>query len=307
MGIRWIDKSLVKIIQDMSKDCHFNERQWLSKDEHPLNTIHIICSGNVDWKLFYGQLCRLSDNFKSIHIALGYVDTTLAETGFPEGAATTIFIGDHESQGHFLKISDQSQCVVSPFISQGHINLGYQRQHNSGRLSQKSDISLGHLINNIKVAEPTLREVNSLFFDLAAIRRSDTGLPDGFLTGLNIYEACKIARYAGFAHNLGLYHINLNNATASQPFEAAALLSWYFIEGFVSNIEESAVDPSNNVFYINSHYLEKPITFVEGHKSGRWWIQDPYNDQAYIPCTRNDYEQMRKGHIPDRYLSLIID
>ena len=208
----------------------------------------------------------------------------------------------------------RKRLVVSPSINELYPKcnyLAYQRHLSVAssiqNLSEFNKLSLGEIRAEPEKAEPIVRDRNYVLFDLSAMQKVYSKSKRSKITGLNIEEACKIAKYIGHSTNLSLFHLCLKQDDLEDNWEeTAALTLWYLLEGMDNCFIEEADDLDNQTYIVNHDFLEKPITFVKGNRTGRWWIKDPRVDgpSVYIPCEIDDYDKLSQGKITDKFLSL---
>ncbi|EIM77888.1 arginase [Nitritalea halalkaliphila LW7] len=135
-------------------------------------------------------------------------------------------------------------------------HIAYQRYLNDPDLLMAIEklnfdlMRLGELRADISEVEPLLRQTDLVSFDLCAIQAADApGVYDAQAFGLTATEACQLARFAGSSEKLssfGLYgyqpyYDDAHNRTA----QVAAVMLWYFIDGFYErehNLSFDSVD-----------------------------------------------------------------
>ncbi|MEL6866308.1 MAG: hypothetical protein AAFP19_17905 [Bacteroidota bacterium] len=175
-------------------------------------------------------------------------------------------------------------------------------------------LRLGHIRQQMEAAEPLIRNVDLLGFNIAAIRYSDAPAQQApNPAGLFIEEACQLCRYAGLSDkltSLGIYGYQVEKDQSGQTAQAIALLIWYFLEGFHNRKKDYPVDNQGLIEYIvDFKELATQVTFWKSSKSGRWWMQVPvktmekHQRHYLIPCSYQDYLQASKGDFPERLFS----
>ena len=192
-----------------------------------------------------------------------------------------------------------------------YTNLGYQTYYNSQDQIELVDKMyfdahrLGEVSQNIKLAEPILRDTNVVSLDLQSIQSSSSGNlinfePNGF-TGK---EICVLSRYAGLSDNVRVFGIFNHFGTVTESNLIAQII-WYFIEGFtLRNIENSFVENVNMLKY-NVQLDDFELIFYKSLLSQRWWIEVPnqasIDGKYYLPCGLEDYESALNNVIPERW------
>ena len=168
---------------------------------------------------------------------------------------------------------------------------------------------LGNLIDDVKIAEPILRNAHMVSLDARSIKASELGYsnnlsPNGF-TGR---EICAISRYAGISDNVsvfGLYEMD-NSVQSSQLM---AQIIWYFIEGTNFRVKETPYINSNDFTKYTVPTDTEQIVFYKSHMTKRWWMEVPSlisshtksESTALLPCTEKDYLNACNQNIPERW------
>lgn len=177
--------------------------------------------------------------------------------------------------------------------------------------SQKNRLlRLGNLKAKIEQAEPLLRDLEALSFNLSAIRAGDVGAcalaanPNG----LWAEEACKLVRYAGISDKLRYLVLTGWQNTAEYPplFALLAQMVWFAAEGcFQRKADYPLQIETLRAYTVVLPDTETELTFFKSLKSERWWLGlegwdgiSPVED-FLVPCNYEDYEQASKGHLSD--------
>jgi formiminoglutamase len=171
---------------------------------------------------------------------------------------------------------------------------------------------LGQVKENIKEAEPTLREADMMAFDIGAIKMTDApghvfAQPFGF-TG---EEACQLCWYAGMNDKLssvGFYEYNPLHDHREQTAGVVATMIWYFIAGFYNR--KNDVDFSTEMFskyFVTLRKHPHSMVFYKSKLSEKWWIEVPpqREDQStyLVPCSYKDYTDACDGDVPERWIN----
>ncbi|TVP53081.1 MAG: formiminoglutamase [Mongoliibacter sp.] len=228
---------------------------------------------------------------------------------------------DMEEEGQASEIHSQEIILHQPNFLFNYGHIGYQSFLNDKDLVNVMEklyfdhIRLGSLKNNLKDAEPIIRNADLLSFDISAIQSSDApGALDAQPFGLSGEDACQICRFAGMNEKLSSigiygyqpYYDDNRNKTAS----VVATMIWYFIEGFYNRKDSLSFKGSEYVKYTVS-LDTKPsiIVFYKSKRSEKWWMEVPQSDQdkfersMIVPCSYKDYQMAQTGEIPERWVN----
>ncbi len=194
-------------------------------------------------------------------------------------------------------------------------NIGYQSYFNA---QEEIDLMerlffdayrLGELINDIKLAEPVLRNAHMVSMDARSIKASEIGYSENFSpNGFTGREICAIARYAGISDTVcvfGLYEME----NTPQSNQLMAQIIWYFIEGTNFRIMES---PRSNSKYFTKYTVPtetEQLIYYKSHFTDRWWVEVPSilpsntktETTSLLPCTEKDYLDTCNQIIPERW------
>ena len=176
-------------------------------------------------------------------------------------------------------------------------------------------VRLGQIRDKFTEIEPLIRDADLLSFDLSAIQSADApGAVDAQPFGLSGEEACQISWFAGTNEKLssfGLYGYDPyfddpNNKTA----KVAAVMIWYFIEGFYSRKDSLSFKSSDYIKYtVSLDTKPNSLVFYKSKRSGKWWMEIPHNESdrfdrvSTVPCSYADYQLAQKGEIPERWIN----
>jgi hypothetical protein len=167
-------------------------------------------------------------------------------------------------------------------------------------------------------AEPMIRNIDFLSFDMAAIRQAEA--PGNFYANPNGFsgeEACRLCRYAGISDRLtsiGFYEYNPSFDVNGQTAKLLAQMIWYFIDGYAHRKNDQPEKGTEDFirFTVKSEDFDENLVFLKSKKTDRWWIEmqavdkirQKYRRHQYIPCSLSDYEHALKNEIPDRWWKL---
>ena len=216
-----------------------------------------------------------------------------------------------------------SQSYLSKVIMQepnnlfNYSNVGYQTYFNSQDEIELLDnlffdaCRLGKA-KELENIEPVFRNADIVSIDLGSVRQSEApanknASPNGFYGE----EICAISRYAGLSDKVssfGIYEYNSRLDNNHQTAHLIAQMVWYFIEGVNFRVKDYPFSGKEN--YQKFTVLledDEPLTFYKSNKSGRWWLEikivsdNKYKRHALIPCTYNDYNDVIKQIIPEKW------
>lgn len=263
----------------------------------------IILSPTQD--ITYGQYLAYADTGKHIHYV--HVD---AEFDMEEQEAATL------SKNFNHKIFHHK-----PSFLYGYTNLGYQKylvaeeELSYLTASYQQAVRYGELHNQIEESEPYVRNADMLSFDFSSIRAAEApGATSPSPGGFSAMEACRVARYAGLSYNLNsmsfsgyLPQFDYRNQGAL----LSAMLVWYFMEGFYNRYDDFPDEERSQLrrYVVKLHATVESIHFFEHLRTGRWWMEVPYQLSGktptgpgmLIPCAKKDYEFAKGDDIPEKW------
>ena len=196
--------------------------------------------------------------------------------------------------------------------------LGYQTYFNSQEeidLMEKlyfEAYRLGELSNNIKNAEPILRDANIVTLDVSSVRSSELSSKQKFSpNGFNGNEICAISRYAGISNKVssfGIYEYVPSFEDETTEMLIAQIL-WYFLEGVSCRIVDNNFHNVDDFQKFTALVDDQELIFLKSLRSSRWWVEIPFiknynnklDDHSLLPCMHQDYIDASKGLIPERW------
>jgi len=172
-------------------------------------------------------------------------------------------------------------------------------------------LSLGRCRNNLKTAEPAIRDANFASFHLSTLKSLEApaqinASPSGFF----LEEACQLTHYAGISdklNSIGFYGFEQQKGD-QRTAQAVAQLIWYFIDGVYNRKQDYPVSMEGLAEYIvHLKDYDVLVTFWKSLKSGRWWLQlpDKKTQNRLIPCSPEDYQLAGRGEISDRLMGIL--
>lgn len=198
-------------------------------------------------------------------------------------------------------------------------NLGYQTyfvdQKELGLLDDLFfDIyRLGLVKENIKLAEPIIRNADFLSFSMNAVAQAhspanNTASPNGF----SAEQACQLARYAGMNEKLStfsLFDFNGKYPAAHNTADLMAQMIWYFVDGFYHRKGDFPIANKSTYIKYNINLENQDLIFYKSQKTDRWWMEIPYLAPAFkkyekhlmLPCNYDDYLTASANEIPERW------
>ena len=161
------------------------------------------------------------------------------------------------------------------------------------------DMRLGKLVEDIKKAEPLLRDLDLLSVDMNVMQYSsfqNVTVPSP--NGLTEREICGLMRYAGLSPSMNVLHISNFNLSMHSPNKMLLTeMLWYFIEA-KNNLKS---DEATETYRVQS--TEGEIVFIYSQSSDRWWIEVEVEEgRSLIPCNESDYLDSMRGEIPHNWL-----
>lgn len=172
-------------------------------------------------------------------------------------------------------------------------------------------LRLGELNNNIKLAEPYLRNSDIISLDMSSIRRAEfSGSTENGPNGFFANEICQIAKYAGISDKLSSFGAyNFSKKLENHEVELTAQIFYFIIDGYCHRKKDYPIGTKkNHVKYAVFHEeLNHNLVFHKSPKSQRWWLEVPYpplkdfkfERHNLVPCDYEDYLTAQKGLIPD--------
>lgn len=195
--------------------------------------------------------------------------------------------------------------------------VGYQSHYIAPELFAKTkgvntNVRLGQLREDIKLAEPVLRNSDVVSFDIGAVKHSEAPGSGSFTpNGLRSEEACQLAKYAGLSSCVkvfGLFEYVVKMDSHQLTAKLGAQIVWYFLDGFLYRRKE---DPDKineyKMFQVEVKNLDKPIVFYNNTETNQWWIKIQSIDKKaiYLACSVNEYNQASNDEIPELWLNYI--
>lgn len=173
-------------------------------------------------------------------------------------------------------------------------------------------IRLGAIRDNLRLAEPLVRDSDFMSVDMNVVRHSDApGVSIPSPNGLFGDELCTLTRYAGLSEKIkvcGIFECSPSRDLNQQTSHLAAQSIWYFIEGLSHRVKENPVETPEHTtkFIITMNEADQELIFHKSNISERWWIEIPVKNPTtkhnfFVSCSYEDYQQACNHEIPDRW------
>jgi arginase family enzyme len=213
--------------------------------------------------------------------------------------------------------------LYSPNYLYHFANLGYQSYFvtEADRKTIKSlnfeAFRLGDLKADLSLAEPVLRDADLVSLDVSSVRHADApGSWNASPPGFSAEEICRLARYAGISNrvtSLSICEVNPLKDLNEQTSHLAAMMIWYFIEGFYHRKYDHPNEDKTNVTAYRVQMkgmVVKEIIFYKSNSSDRWWMEVPYPatseinlfKRQIVACTPQDFATAEMNEIPDKWM-----
>lgn len=177
-------------------------------------------------------------------------------------------------------------------------------------------IRLGAIRDNLRLAEPMVRDSDFISVDMNVVRHSDApGVTIPSPNGLFGDELCTLTRYAGLSEKVkvcGIFECSPSRDLNQQTSHLAAQTIWYFIDGLSHRVKENPVDTPEHTtkFIITMNEADQELIFHKSKLSERWWIEIPVINPStkhnfFVSCSYEDYQQACNHEIPDRWLRFL--
>lgn len=267
------------------------------------NTISYLVSNNIVPIIIGGSQDLTYAIYTGFEQIKKIVNLTTIDSSFDLNESPDQYVGANSYLNNII--------LQEPNYLHSYTNLGFQTYYNGQDHIELIDkmffdaYRLGEVTQNIKSAEPILRDSNLVSLDLNSVQSSSSGNLLNFEpNGFSGKEICVLSRYAGLSDKVGVFGIFNHYGTASESNLIAQII-WYFIEGFtLRNIEGSFTDNVNMLKY-NVQLNDFELIFYKSLLTQRWWVEVPnegvLNQKYYMPCGFEDYESALNNVIPDRW------
>ena len=314
-----LNTKLISISEEFSSNSTLSKyfSDCINDNSHQSKEVGIVVSGEANYSKYITQCSYLEHHFRPFYSLLGYVDGPIKEQykdlrNSLTSLETCILIDSNkdnisdlikltESKKSSHRVANIQKTAITSMDYEVY-NIGFTRHNTSMQtldaLDSAKAFSLGTIKKDINSVEPLVRDIRLACIDVSMI--------SGVSVGLTIFEMCSIVRYLGYSNSLDtlyLYHPELG--TSESAMEQIALLTWYFLEGRQHRQDDYPSNPSNQKYLVYSDLLNTDIEFSKSKLTGRWWMQNPSNEQNYIPISFSEYEATVNTGLPSRLLQQV--
>jgi len=163
---------------------------------------------------------------------------------------------------------------------------------------------------NIKLAEPYLRDSDLLSLDATSVKFADMpaqhkAMPNGLFS----HEVCQLVWYAGLSDRMkafGLFELNPDfDDKQGNGVALGAQIVWHFLEGVSMRYNDFPARDieSYKIFIVHLDDFEIDIRFFNNPQNGRWWVEVPGDEKStIISCTRQDYDKAAANDLPEKWI-----
>lgn len=165
----------------------------------------------------------------------------------------------------------------------------------------------GEITSDIASAEPYFREAKAVCLDMSAIRHSESpGSNRPSPGGFSVMEICKLSKYAGAStiNTFSLTEMNPEEDFHQQSTILAAMIVWYFCEGFYTKITENPLThPANfKTYKVKLNTPVDEVIFYQSNLTERWWMEVVNKpNRKIVACTEKEYICTMKNELPERW------
>jgi formiminoglutamase len=275
------------------------------------DTVPLLLGGSHD--LDYGQFLAYETLERPISFAAIDSRVDMAE---PDGSTSEdshlrrMLLHEPSFLFNFAQLAHQ-QYLVAPDVLAALEKLHFET------------LRVGQIRDDIRQAEPLLRQADFVSFDITALRWNDApGYHPANPFGLTNEEAAKLAWYAGCNDQLtsfGLYGYRPDYDANGLAAMVLATMLWYFVEGYYHRRRETDFRGPSFVRYaaglhgppdyspLEEYTEEGPdrIVFYKSQQTDRWWMEVVNlagNVKRIVPCSYQDYLHAAQGDVPHRWI-----
>ncbi len=207
-----------------------------------------------------------------------------------------------------------------------YMNIGYQTY-----LVEQEAVSLmdklyfdacryGLLQDDIRDAEPYIRDADCVSFDLNVLKRQESPAnPLARPTGFNAEQVCQLARYAGLSKEVdvvGFFEYYPFFERDNLSAQVVAEMVWCFLDAMRFRCDDHPLSVAGMEFKQYIVPFEEPeqdLVFYKCRQTDRWWMELPCSDEqrqrygrhCYLACTYHDYETATEGNKPHRWWNAV--
>ena len=269
------------ILQEVLSACHYK------------NTIPVIIGGSND--LAYSLFSTLNFHQKNINYTQISNIISLSNDG-----------EEINEKNYLSRIFSTKNFSIKNY----HL-LGYQKHLNqlySIKLVKEVEfdvVRLAEMMHSTEKTEPHFRRADLVTVNCDAIE--SFGKPFSInpqVNGLNRREICAYMKEIGLSENLkavGIFNYNFGENHVLN-YQLLAQMIWYLIEGI--NIQKTHPKERHyETFWMMID--EQEFAFKRDVFSGLWYFGNDENIQNCLPCSAEDYELAKKGHLSNRLFQFL--
>lgn len=174
---------------------------------------------------------------------------------------------------------------------------------------------LGVLKEDLKFAEPIIRNADFINFNISAIAQAFAPAnKNASANGFTGEQACQLARYAGMNDKLtsfGIFEYNPEVPDQGMTAQLIAQMIWYFIDGFYQRKGDFPIANKNQYtkYNVSNKNHKEELVFYKSSKTDRWWMEVPYHTSSFnkytrhlmLPCNYEEYLVASNDEIPERW------
>lgn len=194
------------------------------------------------------------------------------------------------------------------FSIKNYHHLGYQKHLNevdSVKLMNEVEfdvIRLAEMMNSTEKTEPYFRKADLVTVNCDAVESFSTPFSvNPQVNGLNRREICAYMKEIGLGENLksvGIFNYNAEEGNLLNA-QLLAQMIWHLVEGI--NIQKSHPKEKNfETFWVMVD--ERQYAFKREVFTGLWYFGDSEDVSSLIPCSREEYEEAKRGRVSGRLL-----
>ncbi|RYU83771.1 formimidoylglutamase [Hymenobacter persicinus] len=263
------------------------------------NTVPILLGGSHD--LDYGQFLAYENLDRPVSFATvdSHVDMAEHDSAAPEAAhLRRILMHEPSFLFNFAQLAHQQYLVAAEVLA------ALEKLH-------FETLRLGQVRDDIRQAEPLLRQADFVSFDVAALRWNDApAYSPANPFGLTNEEAAKLAWYAGHNDQLssfGLYGYRPDHDVHGLAASTLATMLWYFVEGFYHRRGETDFQSRRFTRYaVGLPGSPAKLVFYKAKRTEKWWLEVESlansDIKRIVPCSYEDYFKAAQGDLPNRWI-----
>ncbi|WBA41575.1 formimidoylglutamase [Hymenobacter canadensis] len=262
-------------------------------------TVPILLGGSHD--LDYGQFLAYETLDRPVSFAMvdARVDMAEQDCAAPEEShLRRMLLHEPSFLFNFAQLAHQ-QYLVAPDVLAALEKLHFET------------LRVGQVRDDIRQAEPLLRQADFVSFDIAALRWNDApGYYPANPFGLTNEEAAKLAWYAGHNDQLssfGLYGYRPDYDLHGLAASTLATMLWYFVEGYYHRRRETDFQSRRFLRYaVGLPGTPAKLVFYKSRHTEKWWLEvESMADsdiKRIVPCSYEDYFRAAQGDLPNRWI-----